>query len=93
MKENSKEFLQIEELQTLVLKLLHEYSFKNNHIMRGPLCRVAGLVNLLKHENINNETKNLIHLLVNEVEEIDEITKSIARMLNECEKRIIKSDN
>lgn len=92
MEKNTPEFLQVEEMQSLMVGLLHDYSFKNNHIMRGPLCRVAGLINLLNHENLDDETRNLLRLLLEEVEEIDRITKSIARMLNECERQITKSE-
>jgi GAF domain len=56
---------------------LAEYAFINSHLLRGPLCRLLGLINLIEHTEIQNKEKDLIGHLRLSGEELDEVVKKI----------------
>jgi hypothetical protein len=41
---------------------LAEYAFINAHMLRGPLCRIIGLINLMERESHKHNTDQLIQL-------------------------------
>lgn len=63
---------------------LMNFSFTNAHHIRGPVVRILGLVQLVK---IDKETDRqwYVQTIYNEVKELDKITKSIARELDEID--------
>lgn len=73
-------------------KLMHEqvrhFSFHNDHIMRGPLCRAMGLVNLLKRENLNSEASNILDMLRHELTQMENVTLMISKMLDDHENNL-----
>jgi len=53
-------------------------------VVRAPLARILGIVNLLKHEFIQMDDKeNFIQHLQNSAEELDDVIKSIVFKTNE----------
>ncbi len=56
---------------------LAEYAFINSHLLRGPLCRLLGLINLIDHTEIQDKEKDLINHLKLSGEELDEVIKKI----------------
>ena len=56
---------------------LAEYAFINSHLLRGPLCRLLGLINLIDHTEIQDKEKDLINHLKLSGEELDEVVKKI----------------
>ena len=59
-------------------KRLSEYAFINSHMLRAPVSRILGLINLIKNSNINislQETEELIGLLGKSTDELDNIVK------------------
>jgi hypothetical protein len=56
---------------------LAEYAFINSHLLRGPLCRMLGLINLIDHTDIQNKEKELISHLKSSGEELDDVVKKI----------------
>jgi hypothetical protein len=58
-------------------KQLAEYAFINSHLLRGPLCRMLGLINLINHTEIHSKEKELIEHLKLSGEELDEIVRKI----------------
>jgi hypothetical protein len=56
---------------------LAEYAFINSHLLRGPLCRLLGLINLIDHTEIQDKERDLISHLKLSGEELDEVVKKI----------------
>ncbi len=65
-------------------KKLAEYAFINSHLLRAPLSRILGLINVIDQEHNPKETE-LIGLLRRSGNELDEIIKKITETLNEGE--------
>jgi signal transduction histidine kinase len=70
-------------------KKLAEYAFINSHLLRGPLSRILGLINVIDQEHNPKETE-LISLLRKSGNELDEIIKKITETLNEGEYLSVK---
>ncbi|WP_109832216.1 7TM diverse intracellular signaling domain-containing protein [Reichenbachiella versicolor] len=65
-------------------KTLAKQAFMNSHLLRAPLTRLLGLINLLKKEGIHYEEVNKItDLLDKSAIEMDNITKDISSLLEE----------
>ena len=60
---------------------LAEYAFINSHILRGPVCRILGLINLLEYQE--NKEQQLIDHLKLSGEELDEVVKKINNSIAE----------
>jgi len=76
------------ELHLRMREQLRHYSFHNDHVMRGPLCRVLGLIDLLKREHVTKETQRLLEMLFHEVEQIMNVTYIISRSIDEHEDKL-----
>lgn len=64
---------------------LTEYTFFNSHILRAPVSRIRGLLNLLSHKpNLEEETR-IRGLLSENMNELDQAIKSINDKLSEGE--------
>ena len=72
---------------------LRKYSFHNDHIVRGPLCRVLGLIDLLKREEVNPDVRKLLEMVLQEVEQIENATITVSRELNVQEKNLEQTIN
>lgn len=72
---------------------LKKYSFHNDHIVRGPLCRLLGLVDLLKREDVKPDVRKLLEMVLHEVEQIENVTIVVSRELNAQEKNLEKTIN
>jgi len=65
-------------------KQLAQIAWEQSHLVRAPLARILGIVNLLKHEFIQMDDKeNFIQHLQNSAEELDDVIKSIVFKTNE----------
>lgn len=62
-------------------RLLAKQSFMNSHLLRTPLSRVLGLVNLLKSTISKEENDEYVSLVEESTAEMDEITKKMSVML------------
>lgn len=82
----------IQELTALQISMreqLRHFSFHNDHIMRGPLCRIMGLIDILKREQVTKETQRILEMLIHEVEQVINVTYIISRNINEHEEKLI----
>ena len=64
---------------------LTEYSFFNSHILRAPVSRIRGLLNLLSLKIEVAEEEKVRLLLVESMNELDQAIKSINEKLQEVE--------
>lgn len=88
-KDTERENMNLEEqvkLRTLELQAqnrqLTEYAFINSHLLRGPLSRILGLINLINYSDIKAKETELIEHLKLSSEELDDVVKKITGMLN-----------
>ncbi len=61
---------------------LSEYAFVNAHLLRGPLCRILGLVELLEFNKGGSDSKQVYEFLRKSTEELDGIVKKITSLLD-----------
>ncbi|RAW00607.1 tetratricopeptide repeat protein [Pseudochryseolinea flava] len=59
---------------------LAEYAFINSHLLRGPLSRILGLINLIEHDP-DQRAEKLIELLKVSSKELDEVVQKITETL------------
>jgi PAS domain S-box-containing protein len=64
-------------------KKLMEYAFVNAHLLRGPLSRIMGLVELIKIERSSDEIQKLAELLITSAKELDGVVHRITTILHE----------
>jgi GAF domain-containing protein len=62
---------------------LAEYTFINAHHLRGPLCRIIGLVNLMEIPEYHHETSDFIAKIRVATEELDSVIRTINQRLEE----------
>ena len=60
---------------------LAEYAFINAHMLRGPLCRIIGLINLMEKEPDQYPTDQLAHLK-SIAQEIDKRVREINTVIS-----------
>jgi PAS domain S-box-containing protein len=59
---------------------LKEISWIQSHVVRAPLARIMGLIDIIKNYGIDdNDNKNLLSLLITSAEELDVIIKDITK--------------
>ena len=58
-----------------------EYTFINVHLLRGPLCRIIGLTNLMSLDKHKEETIHLLDLLKESNTELEALIKKITAVL------------
>ena len=51
---------------------LYNYAFYNAHKVRGPLCRIMGIVNLMKADQVSEEYLSHLDLCSKELNEVVE---------------------
>ncbi len=64
-------------------RLLAKQSFMNSHLLRAPLSRILGLINLLKSPLSKKENERYVSLVEDSTIEMDDISKRISAMLEE----------
>ena len=60
---------------------LTEYAFVNAHLLRGPLCRIMGLSELIKIEKCADEIPKMAIMLDYSVKELDDVVQKITTIL------------
>lgn len=73
----------IDEYKMLLQTKLDQYVFQNDHIMRGPLCRAMGLLELLTREKLTPEGQKLLGMLKHEIRDIENVTFLIGKILED----------
>ena len=58
-------------------KHLSEYAFINSHLLRAPLCRLLGLIQLLEYTDISDADAELLKYLLAAGEELDGVVEKI----------------
>ncbi len=61
---------------------LAEYAFINSHLLRGPLCRIIGLIYLLKIDN-DKDLPEILQHMTEATNELDDVVDHINRALDE----------
>lgn len=64
-------------------KQLTEYAFINSHLLRGPLARILGIVDLLERSKITAEQEKYIQHLLAASAELDEVITKINKALRQ----------
>lgn len=74
--------------RTTELKLRNEqllkFAFMNSHDIRGPICRLMGLRNLLAVTTDAEEAIQLQRHISSSIDELDQITRSATKLLNDA---------
>ncbi|MFN0050199.1 MAG: GAF domain-containing protein [Cytophagales bacterium] len=60
---------------------LQEYTYVNSHLLRGPLCRILGIIYLLEHNMVEDSNIDFLIHLKESASELDEMVKKITRNL------------
>lgn len=60
---------------------LTEYAFINSHLLRAPLARVLGLLQLIRLEDLPVRDKQLVEALFTSANELDTLVRNISEML------------
>lgn len=69
---------------------MREYSFINAHLLRGPSCRIQGLINLLNSQQLSPEEEALVvHYLDVSAAELDTIIRRITKTLDADEHLLV----
>ena len=63
-------------------KQLTDFAFTNAHHIRGPICRLLGLQNLLAVTTDEEEVRKIAQYMTFSVEELDNITRKTSAELN-----------
>ncbi|MBT1708701.1 hypothetical protein KK062_10725 [Fulvivirgaceae bacterium PWU5] len=71
-----------------VYEQTRHYAFHNDQMLRGPLFRVKGMLQLFKKESWPAGQQKLLEILQGEVEQMEQASSTMARMLKEHEARI-----
>lgn len=66
-------------------KTLSDYAFMNAHLLRSPVSRIKGLVNLFQITSDPEEKKKVQDILIQSAEDLDQVVHSISQKLNEGE--------
>ncbi|MGK7391965.1 MAG: PAS domain S-box protein [Candidatus Cyclobacteriaceae bacterium M2_1C_046] len=72
---------------------LHDIAWTQSHVVRAPLARIMGLINILKSEQENDEIKNysvVINHILDSAHELDKIVRGIVQKTHSVEKEMNK---
>jgi PAS domain S-box-containing protein len=77
---------QVETERKLHTELLEKIAFIVAHKIRGPLCSILGLINILVNHTINPaDSKNALRYLHNAANELNDLTRELSNMIFENE--------
>ncbi len=83
IKENLQKLIRVEtEKITKQNEKLKKYAFINAHLLRGPLARIMGLVNVIKLENKDHNDQVAFTKLYESSNELDSVIRNISDVLN-----------
>ena len=68
-----------------VYEQTRHYAFHNEQMLRGPLFRVKGMLQLFKQESWPAGQQKLLEIVQAEVDQMEQSSKTMARMLAEHE--------
>jgi signal transduction histidine kinase len=74
-------------LQRIYAQTRH-YAFHNDQMLRGPLFRVKGMLQLFQQESWSAGQQKLLEILQAEVAQMEESSRAMARVLEEQEAHI-----
>jgi len=60
-------------------KILKEVAFAQSHLVRSPVSKILGLISLLKDRDIDDESKLIVSLLTQSVDQLDSIISEIVK--------------
>ncbi|WP_333820218.1 hypothetical protein [Ohtaekwangia sp.] len=60
---------------------LTEYAFINSHLLRGPLCSILGLINLLNKTSLSETEKEILAHLKDSSHNLDDVVSKIGEVL------------
>jgi signal transduction histidine kinase len=60
---------------------LSEYAHINSHLLRGPLARILGIINLLSKSEATDDQKQYLEHLLKASKDLDEIVTKISDVL------------
>lgn len=63
---------------------LREFAFVNSHVLRAPVSRILGLVNLLIKSAVSQTDKEIIQYLDESAKELDTVTRNLSVTLREA---------
>lgn len=66
-------------------KALEEYAWINAHKLRSPVASILGLMNLLKREKVDPETRIIMNHLTSSTEQLDEVVSSITNAIEQAD--------
>lgn len=74
---------------------LQEYTYVNSHLLRGPLCRILGIIYLLEHNMIDESEIDFLQHLKESASELDDMVKKITHTLeiDQSAMEVISNDN
>lgn len=61
---------------------LAEYAFINSHLLRGPLCSILGLINLLNNTSLSEKEKEILMRLKESSHNLDDVVSKISKALS-----------
>lgn len=61
---------------------LAEYAFINSHLLRGPLCSILGLINLLNNTSLSEKEKEILMHLKESSHNLDDVVSKISKALS-----------
>ncbi|WP_109829725.1 7TM-DISM domain-containing protein [Reichenbachiella versicolor] len=62
-------------------RLLAKQLFMNSHMLRAPISRILGLINLLRPFNTGKESSSFLHHIETSTHELDDMTKKMSNLL------------
>ncbi|SKC46673.1 coiled-coil domain-containing protein [Ohtaekwangia koreensis] len=62
---------------------LAEYAFINSHLLRGPLCSILGLINLLNKTSLSENEKEILRHLKESSHNLDDVVSKISKALTD----------
>lgn len=77
-----------EEILQLLYEQTRHYAFHNDQMLRGPLFRVKGMLQLFKKESWPAGQQKLLEILQAEVAQMEQSAGTMARMLAGHEARV-----
>jgi uncharacterized membrane protein len=71
-------------------KEIIRYGFMNSHILRAPIARIKGLMNIAQKLNNGSERANILELIRQSIRELDSTSQSINDIINNQNKDQLK---
>ncbi|MCS6823104.1 MAG: hypothetical protein NZ529_02325 [Cytophagaceae bacterium] len=66
------------------------YGYINSHVLRAPVSRLMGLIEVLKQETNEKAREDILKIIYSEAHEIDEKIKQISKVINETDATLMQ---